>query len=68
MIALIRNAPKQGNLFMVRFCEDSKEAMEHLHSGDYLIQDANEDMPHESPEAIIEWAKYCIENDIAKRV
>ena len=68
MIALIRNAPKQGNLFMVRFCDDSKEVMDHLQSGDYLIQDANIDFQYESPEAIIEWAKYCIDNKMAKQV
>ena len=68
MIPLIRNAPNKGNLFMVRFCDDSKEVMEHLQSGDWLVQDANEDMPHEELEAIIEWAKYCIDNGLAKQV
>jgi len=53
---------------MVRFCDDSKEVMEHLQSGDWLVQDANEDMPHEELEAIIEWAKYCIDNGLAKQV
>lgn len=76
MIALIRNAPKQGNLFMVRFCDDSKEVMDHLQSRDWLVQDAEQFMEdfaevtvqNTNSETVIEWARCCIDTGLAIKV
>jgi len=68
MIALIRNAPNKGNLFMVRFCDDSKEAMEHLQSGDYIVKDVDADLRRFDEDAIMYWARTVIETDEAQRV
>jgi hypothetical protein len=68
MIALIRNAPKQGKLFMVRFCDDSKEVMDHLQSGDYIVKDVDADLRRFDEEAIMYWARTVIETDEAQRV
>jgi hypothetical protein len=68
MIALIRNAPKHGNLFMVRFCDNSTEAMEHMQSGDYIVKDVDSDLRRFDEEAIMYWARTVIETDEAQRV
>lgn len=68
MIAVIRDQPTQGKLFMVRFCADSKEAMEHLKSGDYLVKDIDEDLRRFDEDAIMYWARTVIDTGEAQKV